>query len=281
MWCAFAVDENTAYFGGAGAFWKTINGGISLIDLTNKAGAVSYHINDIHFTDYNTGYFTTEQGDVKKTTDAGQTWKIILNAPGTAMHFTDANTAFVACSGGYIYKTIDAGANWTFWKAARPYTHFEAIHFYNKTNGVAVGLSGIVFYTTDAGATWTQSNTGTDVHLLSVLMVSETKVLVGGEKFTIMKNNDITIPTGLEDFANFNENVEIYPNPFQDYLQLKTNDNSTNSYSVILQDSQGATILSSPVDKNSTVNTKNLPSGIYFCTLKKEGTSIKTIKLVH
>lgn len=143
------VDENIGYASASYArasdigLYKTINGGVNWIKLSNPA------------------------------TDTEITWRTVF--------FLDANTGWVGGSGystSRIYKTINGGQTWTKqtdrvidgkYLFSGPYN----IYFSDAQHGVAVGSYGSLIYTEDGGNSWhwatteynhTQGNYAADIY---------------------------------------------------------------------------------------------------------------------
>ena len=135
-----------------------------------QTGALST-IYGVFFTDNNTGFISTNYGNILKTIDGGNTWTTQLNQPQNnnspqigSIYFTTPNNGF-AVGGrenhvGRVYQTIDAGTTWTLVNVNSAqddyYTHVE---FENASTGYITGgniarNSSIIFRTTDGGATW-------------------------------------------------------------------------------------------------------------------------------
>ena len=81
---------------------------------------------DIYFTDARTGFYGNGAGKIFKTTDGGQSWKQVMNKPGTyirALGFVDERLGFAGNIGTEyfpgvtdttpLYRTTDGGATWS------------------------------------------------------------------------------------------------------------------------------------------------------------------------
>ena len=90
----------------SGFLYKSTNGGASFTFLQKlNFGAVS-SFSDLHFIDSNTGYISVGSR-LYKTTDAGNTWQMILALGNTGIieiHFTDASHGWACCGDGTILK---------------------------------------------------------------------------------------------------------------------------------------------------------------------------------
>lgn len=84
-----------------------------------------------------------------------------------------------------------------------------------------------------------------------------------------------TMQTGI---SNLDNNVNIYPNPASDFINI---DNSNNFSKIKLSDITGKLIREENlVDKNNQIDIRNFNNGIYFLSIIKENKTIKTVKLI-
>ncbi|MCF7834807.1 T9SS type A sorting domain-containing protein [Candidatus Gracilibacteria bacterium] len=94
-------------------------------------------------------------------------------------------------------------------------------------------------------------------------------------EITIFTNNGNTI-TGIK-YPSFVSNIDIYPNPTTDYLQVSLNE--IGEYKWIITDVSGRIILENKNDEqNFIINLESIPSGIYF--LKIEGKEFFSKKFI-
>lgn len=92
----------------------TIHAQIGWNSLPNAP--TSQRIDDIFFINTDTGVAVTAEGKIYKTSDAGATWSLKLNASGYYMRsveFLNDSVGFAGSLYGTLYKTIDGGDSWT------------------------------------------------------------------------------------------------------------------------------------------------------------------------
>ena len=105
------------------------------------------------------------------------------------------------------------------------------------------------------------------------------KILIEGNKATVIfkTNNDIraggfklkyqtNVNSSEEIFAN---KIEIYPNPAEDFLNVKINNDRNYTINIIGID--GKIYLNKTENSNSQINIENLSSGIYFIEIIQDG----------
>jgi len=105
------------------------------------------------------------------------------------------------------------------------------------------------------------------------------KILIEGNKATVIfkTNNDIraggfklkyqtNVNSSKEIFAN---KIEIYPNPAEDFLNIKINNDR--NYTIKIIGIDGKIYLTKTENSNSQINIENLSSGIYFIEIIQDG----------
>ena len=88
-----------------------------------------------------------------------------------------------------------------------------------------------------------------------------------------LKTDDLNTTLGIPDYTS-TEKVGIYPNPTDDYIQLRGLENSE-SYTI--SNLVGKNIVTGNIDNNEKIDVKHLKSGIYFISTET-GTRMKFIK---
>lgn len=174
----------------SGGIWKSTNGGLSWVPLTDFANNLVIGAIVIDPTDTNIIYAGTGEGyfnvdalrgiGVLKSTDAGQTWIVLNNFLNTAAphHYyfinklvirpDNPNVLYAALIGG-VWKTTDAGASWTR-ILSRPTTSssFCMDLVANPTNpdvmyasfGLFSEQSDGIYKTTNGGGSWVRLSNG-------------------------------------------------------------------------------------------------------------------------
>lgn len=122
-----------------------------------------YAVQNVVFTEENTGYCTDNSGYIFKSPDGGDTWRKLFFQAGAApekIYFYDRNNGYVLASS--IYRTADGGESWKKVESVSdgPGKYFMDCCFTDRNNGWISGAStamisyGIVLKTTDGGNTW-------------------------------------------------------------------------------------------------------------------------------
>lgn len=91
--------------------------------------------------------------------------------------------------------------------------------------------------------------------------------------------DDIIFPcssfTGIEEVEN--ENIKIYPNPANDFINIEINDNHNGNFNISIYNSLGIKIMET--SNENTINIEDLPSGMYFINVTTENLN-KTKKII-
>ena len=107
----YFTSNTTGYFTTRNKIFKTTNSGsnwFSVYDYNNDYYPID--MLSIHFVNNDVGYAAITSGQVLKTTDAGETWKIhnsITNYGFYDMYFSDINTGYFVSGDGLIIKTTN------------------------------------------------------------------------------------------------------------------------------------------------------------------------------
>jgi len=160
----FINEEEGFATGNGGRILKTVDGGKSWTQYSNEYR----NVNQITFTDNNTGYFLSKK--IYKTTDAGNTWTPLNTGvvdydyhyfSYKMGHFFDSDNFIIVADDGYIsvvLKTEDGGATF---KKLNIYLHFEeasSLFFLNKSTGYVSCYDGAysngLYKTSDGGQNW-------------------------------------------------------------------------------------------------------------------------------
>jgi photosystem II stability/assembly factor-like uncharacterized protein len=160
-------DDNTAT---SPLLAITQNGGATWSFIQTNALSTIY---GIFFTNNNTGFISTNFGNILKTTDGGLTWQTKLNQAQDnsspqllSIYFTTPNDGFAVGgrnptdgnSGGKIYQTSDGGETWNTYNSYTP-IYYRSVEFENELTGYIAGghianNTSTILKTVDGGNTW-------------------------------------------------------------------------------------------------------------------------------
>lgn len=179
------TNSNVLYVGTpAGGLWKSTTGGNSWAPLTDDFSSIGISGIVVDYSDPNTIYVSTGDGDgsdtyslgVMKSTDGGSTWSATglihsLSQSRTTsklvMHPTNNQILFVATNNG-LEKTIDGGVSWSPVLSGA----IKDIEFRPFDPNTVYACTDEFFVSTDGGDTFTQVTNGlpssADVNRLSI-----------------------------------------------------------------------------------------------------------------
>jgi photosystem II stability/assembly factor-like uncharacterized protein len=141
----------------SGSAYKTTNGGLNWFALTVGTLPV---FEEVFFVDANTGWMTSNLGNIIKTTNAGANWfsqNISTSHNIFDAFFLNPNTGWVcggsisgSSSSGVIWKTTNGGVNW--------YDQYNnqliaSLAMTSLTTGYGVGFNGTIVKTVTGGET--------------------------------------------------------------------------------------------------------------------------------
>jgi len=146
------IDSLNAWAVGDGIS-RTTNGGVSWVDVDQQLASY-YH--SVFFINNDTGWISTNEGKIIKTTNAGVDWEIIV--PDSTIwsylkiQFIDPNNGWLV-SFRNILRTSDGGITWIT-SILPDAISLRALNFVDERNGISVGINGEIYITTDGGINW-------------------------------------------------------------------------------------------------------------------------------
>ena len=196
-----------------------------------------------------------EGSTVMISSDAGETWDIILHPAGKdndyicyGLCFVNENIGFIFGSWETILKTTDGGHTWSEKYAAgnSHYSyHFNDLTFVDETHGFAAGKDGLL-KTDDGGETWEPVTIGVSFELYRIAFSdSLTGYITGYSNTQMLKTEDggniwsvISFPQGLPNFSiydiNFhNDSVGILVGGKYDYTYVYRTENKGVSWNEV------------------------------------------------
>lgn len=115
-----------------------------------------YSLEDVYFTDVDTGYAVGVIGTALKTTDGGTTWTVLepgISASLRKVQFVGADTGFAVGNAGTFIKTTNGGASWTSLPLANEGSAVDGVYFKTGQEGFVIQGDKIL-RTTDGGEQW-------------------------------------------------------------------------------------------------------------------------------
>jgi photosystem II stability/assembly factor-like uncharacterized protein len=271
-------------------------------------------LKDHFFFDGRTGFLVGSEGNILKTTNTGQSWKIINS--GVTDHlwditFVNSLTGFVVGNFGRILKTDDGGDTWRKTNSGTQEPIYT-IAFKNSMEGW-VGTETGLRYTTNGGENWHSEKMRYQKGLVRELCFDENEI---GYAFTHIKwpehlvtENHLTTPSNYNSLLVWNsgfvqvEEILIvsssldgfkleqnYPNPFNASTKIEYQLSQISNIELKIYNVHGQLIRS--LEKGTKLagthtavwngladNSRKVASGIYIYRLKCDG-QIKSKKML-
>ena len=161
-------------------------------ELVLPPSPTSNQLVSLDFIDETTGWAVGEYGTILKTTDAGETWRIIeipqLNYLRD-VYFPTESTGYIVGEDGLILKSIDSGETW-FEQSIRFTNDLHRVRFRDEKTGWIVGEKGLILYTTDGGENWDQQNSHFKAALNGLALIGQKGVCAVGKDSSILVTED-------------------------------------------------------------------------------------------
>jgi hypothetical protein len=273
-----AQKGNDIYAGTEGqGVYKSTNNGLNWnqTPLNNK-GIEALYINGNNIYAGGNGFYLS--------TNDGASWTTINPQINTQYFAVNGTTMFAGNSGG-LYKSTNNGISWTL-------TGFSGL---NVTNLFAEGgnifacvMNFGIYLSTNNGITWLNKNQGLSSIQAGPVLILNNYLFLGTMEYSVWKrlysetisvnNISTTIPNKYFLYQN-------YPNPFNPATTIKYDIPRDVFVTISIFDLLGRGIMKivneykKPGNYSVSFDGSNLPSGIYFYSLKA-GNIIQTKKMV-
>jgi hypothetical protein len=154
------LNDSVGYVCGSGIVLKTTDRGSSWVDTNFPAIPPFDELRQIIFTDSSTAYVVADLGRIRKSTDGGESWNMLVSGTDEALfgiEFVDSTTGYVCGGDGTILVTTNGGGSW------EPQTSglneiLYGLDFSSPDTGYACSWSGKILKTTDGGLTFAEQS---------------------------------------------------------------------------------------------------------------------------
>lgn len=272
---------------GSGQCYRTMDGGNtwSTIPHTQLGCLDTLAIDFAQFIDAKTGWGWTDDfgagKTIMRTTDSGKSWTLQYTHTTslTGIHFWNASNGIMVDVDGNVYKTTDGGDHWNKQTKKVPSGLYLSMSFLNQTTGFIVGYN-CAFKTTDGGLTWTKEANIPNAVFMRVRFFDNRGYAIA-QNGTVMRS--VVIPNNVDEILPLNEQLNIYPNPANDILNISSYQGIYKNIEVAIQDMNGRTMLHSKTANGSLqLGTGNIPAGLYTLQIKADGrTTSSKISIAH
>jgi photosystem II stability/assembly factor-like uncharacterized protein len=252
----------------AGLTWNIIN--------TN----IFSNISDISCATTQVCYTCTDAAAIHKTINAANSWN--TSSSGTAIKYTSVFTisadsvfavGYTASDSAYLVNTYNGGSAW-FPPLYMGVEHLNDIYFSDRLTGYAVGGSPVIgsnsqyiAKTVDGGFTWQQQQEATQKELNAVFFIDALNGYAAGVNGTVIKTTNGGV-TGIAE-KNKVQNLALFPNPVNDFLQVQFGNNKPFSYRIV--DVNGKEIAKGEMkNEDAKINCADLLPGNYVLLIQQE-----------
>lgn len=183
------VDENLGYIAGENIFLKSIDGGLSWVELKSPT---SETLLDISFYDEQKGLAIGDNGWIYRTENAGLDWSSYFHGSGkihTAIHYITDQLVIAVGLGGSIIRSLNGGLTWEDVPLSSE-ADIHALTFVNDTLGFAVTAEAEILRTITSGANWERIPSGFPAALNDIFFTNDTVGYAVGNLGTIIKTED-------------------------------------------------------------------------------------------
>ena len=274
---AFYANDKILIAGDIGEMYKSESGGLSW-NLINTN--IFNDITDIACANNQTCYTCSEGAVIHKTINTN-TWNNSYS--GTAINFKSStvissdsafSVGYTNTDSAFLVNSYNGGSNW-FPPLYMGVEHLNDVFFVDRFTGYTVGGSPVtgtnsqyIAKSTDGGFTWIQQNEATQKELNAVYFVDVMNGYAVGDNGTIIKTTNGGV-TGIAE-KNITQNLSLFPNPVNDFIELKLESKKPLSYRII--DMNGKETLTGE-NKNaaSKINCISLIKGNYVLMVEQDG----------
>lgn len=243
------VDEQVGFIAGENILLKSIDGGLSWIELKSPSRGL---IVDFSFFDDRQGLLLGEGGEIYRTDDGGLSWTRYTHPENTLwkkIRHLDNDLIVVAGEAGNIIRSSDGGITWQSGNKVSP-ADINDFHFVNDTLGFAVTSDASLLKTVNAGIDWVENPTGFDVSLNGVYFTSDSTGYAVGDLGAIIKTVDAGLNWQFINSGIDTDLTDVVFHPSFPLIGLVTGGNGT----ILRTDNGGLTFLAANTRTNQDVS---------------------------
>jgi len=148
------------------------------------------------FLNYQTGFISSQYGNIGKTTNGGVNWFIDTSFTPEYrdvnvfwdINRVDTNIVYSVGSGGIIVRTTNSGEVWE--KQVGNLQTYNDTYFTDVNTGYIVGEKGVLKKTTDAGLSWNSINLNTSFGLNKIFFANQNTGYICGDSGLVKKTTN-------------------------------------------------------------------------------------------
>ena len=278
-------SEDIGYCSGSfGTILKSNDSGNSWVELDTE---IQTTLLSTFFVNDSIGFAVGGQpttGEILKTIDGGNNWSII-NSPSVnflqSVYFTNSQTGYCVGWNGEILKTEDCGNTWTIQNSVSMDGNLE-ITFTDENTGYITGgndqeFKSLIQKTINGGQSWEDISPETSNGLTSIHFPTSDIGYAVGANGLVVKTESGGI-TSTTNNLNQIKDFEVFPNPANSVLNIRTTDND---YIKKIRIFNNSGILIDELNLNSKtveMNISALAANMYYVEIHSQNT--KTVRMI-
>lgn len=287
----FLSDESLSYSPRSSELWKLNSDCLTEEEFPKWRNDDPYPFKrDRYVTKGDTLIIIKDYGILERTFDFGKTWSTLsIPSNGDFLFMVDDRIVWTDYRFGTIWTSENWGNTWDKIIETIPglqYVTYNSKEIYLTANEV-LNQEPHFLISSDFGKSWI----GIKDEILDIEFTSDSSTLISKtdgiykldskEFFDLVNNSDVSSVNTQIDFAD----VDIYPNPFNDEISIKTNDLSSSISSINIFNHLSQNVLKRGFEESTKdgvihLQTHDLPEGMYFLNIQFEGNSSITKKIV-
>lgn len=289
------ISEDTVYFFTENEFYKSFNGGDSLIP-----NSFISDVTTVEFINGNEG-LAISSGSIAKTIYGGNFWIFpptsIFPEKLKALFYASEDTVYAVGENGLIIKSIDSGDTWI-QQNSNVTDDLNALFFVSADTGYVVGgtffsTGGVILKTTDGGNTWVQQTSNSQEPLFYVSFFNSSDGFALGWNGMFLKTTTGGVVSLKENQNQISLDFTLsqnYPNPFNPSTSInyELGNGNYGKAKLTIFNTLGKKVkdfnLTEPigsVDWNGTNEFgKNVSSGTYFYRIETPNNFSETQKMI-
>jgi photosystem II stability/assembly factor-like uncharacterized protein len=247
---------------------RSSDGGTTWLDMDTLGAPGDGEPSDISFVDTLNGWAIDSRGNIRATTDGGDSWTIIATGINVKRLKMTSLTTGWAISDSELFKTTDGGVNW---QSVLADSGLQAIAFCDSSHGAIVGLNSLILRTDNAGETWVRDSSDFTSDLYDVCMLDSTHAWAVGQYGLVLGFGDWAIGVdearGREGSYAKAAAVAVRPNPCRGRATVDFSRPLVRPAQVTLVDIAGRVVQAVPAREGAQaleLDLRGTPSGIYF-----------------
>jgi photosystem II stability/assembly factor-like uncharacterized protein len=221
------VNASTAFLGMMDGIYRSTNSGSDwqrlLYTIDIPPGNFSWR--KLFFIDENTGFFASDSGIVRKTTNSGLEWTVYYLRNDLVVKditFNNAFTGFITGEAGILYRTTNCGVSWSELPIGTNSTLYS-VKFPNQFIGY-IAAEGRIYKTYNSGANWQGVFEQNSDSLIGAYFVNPDVGYVAGKHGKVYKTTSggvIGIDPISGEIPKEYSLSQNYPNPFNPSTVIK------------------------------------------------------------